>query len=98
MKAQISFDLLMKDSMSFIEGTFRLPHHDWQVFIFGPDSTVSMPEVNTRARWESGITGVFVKWPQSLALNKAAVLQVLSEHLRVCEWEEVNGPDSIQLR
>ncbi len=98
MKAQISFDLVMKDNMPFVEGTFLLPDHDWQVFIFGPDSTVSEPEVNAKGRWESGVTGVFVKWPESLTLNKSEVLRILSEHLGVTEWQEVNGPDSIQLR
>ena len=41
MRAQISFDLVMEDSMSFVEGTYRLPGRDWQVFIFGRDPAVS---------------------------------------------------------
>ena len=98
MRAQISFDLLMEDTMSFVEGTFRLPGRDWQVFIFGPDGGVTHPVVRTDGHWESGMTGVHVKWPRSVLLNKDAVLRLLSEQLGVTEWEEVRGPDSLMLR
>jgi hypothetical protein len=98
MEGEISFDLVMNDNMPFVEGTFRLPGQEWQVFIFGPDTTVVAPEVNPRARWESGVTGVFVKWPESLRLHKAVILQILSEHLGITKWNEVHGPDSMGLR
>jgi hypothetical protein len=98
MRAHISYDLLMNDDMSFVEGTYRLPGGEWQVFIFVPDSRVVRPEVNATGKWPSGVTGVFVKWPPTLKLNKAAVLQLLSEQLRVTAWDEVQGPDSMKLR
>jgi hypothetical protein len=97
MKAQISWDLVMDEDMAFVEGTFRLPDQEWQVFIFGPDSSVSVPEAK-RGRWESGVTGIFVKWPRSTRLNKEAVFRLLSQQLGVTEWEEAVGPDSMQLR
>ena len=43
--AQISFDLVMGEAMSFVEGTYRLPGRAWEVFIFGPDADVSEPRV-----------------------------------------------------
>lgn len=98
MRAQISFDLIMEDNMSFVEGTYRLPERDWQVLIFGRDSRVSQPVVRTDGRWESGVTGIHVKWPPAAPLNKGVVLRLLSEQLGVTEWEEVHGPDSMQLR
>jgi hypothetical protein len=98
MRAQISFDLVMEDSMSFVEGTYRLPEREWQVFIFGPDDRVTQPVARTDEDWESGVTGVYVKWPRGAPLNKDIVLRLLSEQLGVTEWEEVRGPDSMMLR
>ncbi len=98
MHAQISYDLVMEDEMSFVEGTFRLSGREWQVFIFCRDSTGSPPAINADARWETGVTGVVVKWPRGRALNRAVVLRVLSEQLGIAEWEEVRGPNSMQLR
>ena len=97
MKAEISFDLVMEEEMEFVEGTYRIAGQEWQVFIFGPDSSVKSPKI-TFGNWESGITGLFVAWPKSLRLNKAVVLHTLSEALGAAEWEEVRGPDSIMLR
>jgi hypothetical protein len=97
MHAEISYDLVMTDDMSFVEGTYRLPDRDWQVFIFGPDESVAEPDAVT-GKWPSGVTGIFVKWPPSKRLNKDAVLAVLSARLGVEEWSEVRGPDSMQLR
>jgi hypothetical protein len=97
MKAEISFDLIMEDSMDFVEGTYRLPGCEWQVFVFSPDA-VQSPEVSTEGKWASGVTGVLVRFPESEKLNKGAVTRILSEVLGVTEWNEVRGPDSIQLR
>jgi hypothetical protein len=97
MHAEISYDLLMSDHMEFVEGTYRLPDRDWQVFIFGPDESAAQPEIVT-GRWPSGVTGVFVKWPPSMRLNKDVVLEILSAQLGVDGWSEVRGPDSMQLR
>jgi hypothetical protein len=96
MQAEISYDLFMEDDMSFVEGTYRLPGGDWQVCIFSR-SDVTEPQVTT-GRWESGVTGLFVRFPKSVRLNRAAVEQVLSATLGVREWVVVRGPDSMQLR
>ncbi len=98
MHGKISYDLRMEDNMSFVEGTYLVPGHDWQVFIFGLDSTALRPVVKTDARWESGVRGIHVKLPKGSPLNKGVVTRILSGHLGITEWEEVSGPDSMQLR
>jgi hypothetical protein len=98
MRAEISYDLVMGDDMAFVEGTYRLPGGDWQVLIasaFGRE--VPEPEV-VQQTWESGATGVLVRFPQRLALNAEAVERVLSAALGVTEWVPVRGPDSMRLR
>ena len=96
-KAEISYDLVMEDEMSFVEGTYRLPGGEWQVFIFIPrqDSTAV---VWTRSEWESGVTGLVIRFPGKVPLNKVVVESVLSEALGVSEWFEIRGPDSMRLR
>jgi hypothetical protein len=96
MPAEISWDLLMDDDMSFVEGTYRLPDREWQVVIISKRSVSSAEVVDTE--WESGVTGLHVKWPQERNLNKAAVIELLSAHLGVNAWSEVRGPDSMNLR
>jgi hypothetical protein len=96
MRAEISYDLIMEDDMSFVEGTYRFAGGDWQVFIFSRGE-VDKPQI-TRGKWDSGVTGVFVRFPKSRQLNKAVVEQVLSEAMGVEQWTEVRGPDSLQIR
>lgn len=96
MRAEISYDLVMEDDVSFVEGTFRLPSGDWLVVIV---SRRDVPQVEVIPQvWKSGVTGVFIKFPCCETLNKAAVERILSEALGVSEWIEVRGPDSMQLR
>lgn len=96
MKGEISYDLVMEDDMSFVEGTFRTEDGVWQVFIFRKDP-IEQREV-TSGHWESGVTGVFIRLPASARLNKQTVERVMSEQFSVDEWNEVRGPDSMQLR
>ncbi|VTS08102.1 hypothetical protein [Tuwongella immobilis] len=96
MRAEISYDLVMSDDMGFVEGTFRLPGGDWQVVIvsqYDVSVPVAVPQV-----WDSGVRGVFVRFPRGWPLNAAAVERVLSASLGVTEWLVVRGPDSMQLR
>lgn len=96
MRAEISYDLVMEDEMSFVEGTYRLPGHEWQVLIFsrGP---VASPDIES-ATWASGVTGVSVKFPEDAPLNQSVVEQLPGDRFGVDEWIEVRGPDSIQIR
>jgi hypothetical protein len=96
MRAEISYDLVMDDDMGFVEGTYRLPGQGWQVVIV---SRYDVPEPDVvRGRWDSGFTGVFIRFPRVARLNAGAVERVLSAALGVSEWERVRGPDSMQLR
>lgn len=98
MRAEISYDLVLDDDMEFIEGTYRLPGQDWQVFIVSafqrdvPDSQIE-PQ-----RWRSGVTGVLLRIPRAEKINEGTVERLLSEALHVSEWTRVQGPDSMQLR
>jgi hypothetical protein len=98
MRAEISYDLVMDDDMEFVEGTYRLPGGDWQVVIVSAfDRDVPEPQVVPQ-RWESGVSGVFVRLPRAERINAATVERVLSEALGVSEWVRVRGPDSMRLR
>ena len=96
MEAEISYDLVMEENMSFVEGTYRLPQSEWQVFIFCRRAEMRM-EVK-RGSWASGVTGVVVYYPPSECLNKTVVERVLGSALGVTKWIEVRGPDSMTLR
>jgi hypothetical protein len=94
--AEISYDLVMGVDMAFVEGSYRLPGGDWQVVIVSRYDVVE-PQVVPQ-RWESGASGVLVRFPRSARLDQAAVERVLSAALGVREWVAVRGPDSMQLR
>jgi len=96
MTGEISYDLVMEDDMAFVEGTYRVQNGDWQVFIFSRKD-IQTPEAKP-SRWESGITGVVINVPRVFYLNKEVVEEMLSEWLEVSEWQEVRGPDSLQIR
>lgn len=96
MQAEISYDLVMEDEMSFVEGAYRLPGDEWQVFIFGKHK-LQDPQV-MKSRWDSGVTGLVFHVPRSHSLNKKIVEGMLSAALGVSDWLEVCGPDSMQLR
>ncbi len=96
MRAEISYDHVMDDDMSFVEGTYRLPGQEWQVVIFSR-RPIAFPELRSGA-WESGVTGVWVGFPKEWQLNKSVVERLLGEHLGVTEWVEVRGPDSMNRR
>ena len=96
MTGEISYDLVMDEDMDFVEGSYRLPGGDWQVVIVS-QRDVAEPEVIPE-QWESGVSGVFVRFPRTERLNREAVERVLSAALGVTEWVTVRGPDSIHLR
>jgi hypothetical protein len=96
MRGEISYDLVMEDSMSFVEGSYRIGKGNWQVFIFRKDPIEKL-EV-TLGTWPSGVNGVFVRLPLCFPLNKQIVEQIMAEQLEMDGWDEVRGPDSMQLR
>ena len=96
LEAEISYDLVMEDDMEFVEGSYRLPGRAWQVVIVSRHEVVE-PEAVPQ-QWESGVSGMVVRLPQSVRLDRAAVERVLSAALGVWKWVVVSGPDSMQLR
>ncbi len=96
MRAEISYDLVMDDDMSFVEGTYRLAGGEWQVVIVSRRD-VAEPEV-IHQHWESGVSGVLVHFPREDRLNFESLERVLSDALGVAEWVRVHGPDSMNLR
>ena len=82
--------------MAFVEGTYRLPGDEWRVVVVSRDD-VCEPEVASQV-WDSGASGVFVRFPRGKPLDRVTVERVLSEALGVSEWVPVHGPDSMRLR
>jgi hypothetical protein len=99
MNAKISFDCLYgeADGDNF-EGCYRLPGGEWQVFYVTRWWQHGEPEIRKNATWPSGITGVNVNHPKDAPLNMSIIKQVLADALGVTEWQEVIGPDSLQLK
>lgn len=96
MIGQISYDLVMDEDNSFAEGSFRVGNGPWQVFIVNKRD---VSEVTiTPSTWDSGVTGIVIKLPRGMRLDKALVERLLSEQFHVDNWVEVRGPDSMQLR
>jgi len=99
MRAEVTFDLVMGEDMGFVEGCYRLPGNDWEVFVIAHSRNgSSQPGVWTDLVWKSGVRGLNAVVPASEPLNKAVVLNILSQALGVSDWNEVRGPDSIVLR
>ncbi|MBX9623488.1 MAG: hypothetical protein K2X82_06710 [Gemmataceae bacterium] len=96
MTGEISYDLVMDDDIDFVEGCYRLPGGCWQVVIVSR-SDAAEPEIVPEC-WESGVSGIAVRFPRAERLNREAVERVLSAALGVSEWVLVRGPDSMQLR
>ena len=90
--------MVLDDDMEFLEGTYRLPDKDWQVFIVSAfNRDVDHVEIDFQ-RWQSGVTGVFLRIPRTEKINAVTVERALSEVFCVTEWVRVRGPDSMQLR
>ena len=98
MRAEISYDLVLEDDMQFLEGAYRLPGNDWQVFIVSAfDREVQVVQMVSQ-QWQSGVTGLLLRIPMAERINAATVERLLSDRLGVSEWARVQGPDSMQLR
>jgi len=96
--AQITFDLVMEEDMCFVEGCYKLLNKDWRIFIISKKKNVHKMIVEKEVTWESGNTGIVVKLPENVRLNKINAMKILSDILDVSAWSEVIGPDSMQLR
>jgi hypothetical protein len=80
------------DDSGTVEGSYRLPGHLWQVFLFTKEA---VPELRHSFRtWQSGITGVQFEVPSAIILNREVVVRTMTEVFGATAWIEVNGPDS----
>jgi hypothetical protein len=96
MEGEISYDVVMEDDMSFVEGTYRIDSGEWSVFIFSKRAagkTTWKPGVRS-----SGVGGIVFEVALITALNMLSVERLMSEALGVKEWRRVKGPDSMDLR
>lgn len=98
MRGEISYDLVLHDDMEFLEGTYRLPDKDWQVFVVSAFDRAFHEVQVVPQQWQSGVTGMLLRIPISDKINAMTVEKVLSERLGVSKWARVQGPDSMQLR
>ena len=96
MRGDISYDLVMQDDMEFVEGSYRMHGEDWKVFIIRKVA-IEIVEIKS-SQWSSGVSGLVIRLPRAVQLNKMVVEEILSKWLGVDEWNEVHGPDSMQLR
>ena len=98
MKAEITFDLVMEETMPFVEGCYRREGEDWRVFMFRKSHGMETVGTKSDLVWASGVKGMNVIVSDATKLNKSLVFRALSDALGVTEWTEVRGPDSMRLR
>jgi hypothetical protein len=94
---EISYDTVMDDEdTGAVEGSYRLPGHLWQVFLFTKED---VPELrHSFGTWQSGITGVQFEVPNPMPLNREVVVKAMTEAFGASAWIEVDGPDSLVLK
>jgi hypothetical protein len=100
---EISFDTSVEDAgQNHVEGCFRLEDEAWRVFhLTHRHAGVwwnEQPIVKADAIFQSGISGVNAVYPQSVILNRANSMSLMSKILGGVTWTEVRGPDSLQLK
>jgi hypothetical protein len=96
MIVEFSYDLVMEPEMAFVEGVYRVDGGAWQVIIVSREY-VNEPEIIPQT-WDSGVKGIFVRFPSNRPLNASAVERLLAEALGATEIKVVRGPDSMDLR
>jgi hypothetical protein len=96
MQGEISYDLIMGDVMSFVEGAYRINSGEWKVFIFSR-RPVGQP-VWHYSTWDSGVNGIVFEVPDEMLLNMPIVEFLMAQATGCREWHRVRGPDSMVLR
>mgnify|MGYP001081379305 CR=1 FL=1 len=94
---EISYDTgIDGDDTTTVEGSYRLPGHLWQIFLFSKEA---VPELrHSFGTWKSGITGVEFEVPNAMTLNRELIVKAMTEVFGATAWIEVNGPDSLLLK
>ncbi|WP_439814191.1 hypothetical protein [Zavarzinia sp. CC-PAN008] len=78
----------MSEDMAFAEGCYRLDGGDWQVVIAFKSTGIDTVELRN-VRWESGVTGLNLLFPDNGKINRSTVLRCMSDVLGVTNWREV---------
>ena len=85
-----------------VEGCFRLSGEEWRVFHFTHWHQGALwmwkPIERPSAVFQSGVSGVDAVYPMSVILNKKTSMDLLSSILGGVFWDEVRGPDSIEIK
>src|SRR5574341_1830792 len=97
MIGRITYDLIMEDDMSFIEGCYRLPFKEWEVFTITKYDDIGIIEVE-HTSWDNGVTGVHIRIPRGIRINAERTEMIMSKVFGVERWVVVRGSDSMQLR
>lgn len=98
MIAEITWDLVMSEDMTFAEGCYRLEGGDWQVVTACKAKGIYPVGIRNGVSWGSGATGMNIVLPDDAHINATVLLEMMSAILGVSEWHGVKGPDSIMLR
>ena len=94
---EISYDTVSSDDMGrAVEGSFRLPGHHWQVFLFTKEAVLEL--THRFGTWRSGITGVSFEVPECIVINHEFITGAMSEVFGPASWIVVRGPDSLVLK
>ncbi|MBC8289165.1 MAG: hypothetical protein H8E37_02510 [Planctomycetes bacterium] len=101
-RAEISFDLVLKEDNDWMEGSYRLLGEFWNVVIFRKDD---VEEVRFQRRiwerptkWERAMTGMVIRFPRKVRVGRNDLFGAMSRAFGCSEWTEVAGPDSMVLR
>ncbi|MGP0068841.1 MAG: hypothetical protein ACLQGP_35230 [Isosphaeraceae bacterium] len=94
----ISFDTVLEEDNSIVEGCIRVPGRFWQIFYF---SKKDVPELRHHfVMWPSGIASIEFDVPRDALLGKDYMIRALSNvfDTRPESWSNIYGPDSMILR
>ncbi|WP_434421660.1 hypothetical protein [Nannocystis pusilla] len=96
-RAEISYNVVVDDDSTIVEGCVRLPGETWRTFY--AEKTVDLADASFQTfDWENGLRGLAVKMPWGVPMNKAALQQALATFLGVEQVVEAPGPDSMMIR
>ena len=101
-RAEISFDIVLKEDHDWAEGTYRLPGEFWKIMIFKKDDVPSIQYEPSKwaqtSKWEPEFTGVVFWLPRADKVDRDYLLRAMSLAFGYSDWVEVSGPDSMIMR
>jgi len=96
-RAEISYDVVVDDDSTIVEGCVRLPGETWRTFHASKEDELAEARFWT-FDWENGIGGMALELPAGVTMNKAALEQAFASFLGVEQIVEAPGPDSMMMR